>query len=188
MRKGLVGPGAGRDDQLLGSEGPIAGDDFHLASDFSNLGHSRLFKQGRTVRLSESPVGGVGASRHRDAGPFLVNALDLIVDPPLRPPAADLHCIYFLELHSGLGHSPPVIVKTDGAFGSAEIEPSGFEDQRLPRVFSESVPSLKRSLRQLHVVAPVIGEANNPAVILRPTASVTKGELFDAQHLGSEAL
>jgi hypothetical protein len=57
----------------------------------------------------------------------------------------------------------------------------------LPSVGGERVPGLVSQLGHLDVARGVIGEADDPAVILGATADMSELELLDSQNLWPEA-
>ena len=122
--------------------------------------------EGRTVVAGKAAMGGVGPRGHRDARSLLIERRHVLAQTPLRPAPHHLGSVELLEGDRGSFHRAPIILEADRGVGRGEIQPTGPEDELLAGVDLDLLPSLVGSLGQLDVGGGVIGQPDDPAVIL----------------------
>jgi CBS domain-containing protein len=139
------------------------------------------------MRLGHAEVRRVPPGGHRDPALRLEQAVDVVGHGELRPPPPDLRGIEPLEGNPGGGHAVAVAAERDSALARAEVESAGLEHQLLARILLHLRPRPVGVLGQLDVLRRVIGEPDDPRVVLRLAPHVPELELLEPQDLGAGA-
>ena len=127
-------------------------------------------------------VGRVAPRRHRDAAVLLEQPVDVVAEAPLRPAAHDLARIQPLVLHARRVHAVAVAAERNGALPRSEVEPAGPQHDLLPGIALQLRPGLVGELGQLDIAGGVVGEPDDPRVVLRLAPDVAQLELLQPEH------
>ena len=163
-----------------------AGGDAEFAAVLFDPRNGSIFHQRRPMLACESLVRRVAARRHRDSALRLIDAVDVVRECELRPPFHDLAGVEMLIGHIARGERVHVCLRRNRARTRCEIDASGNEHQGFAILLCYHVPTVVGAFRQLHVARRVIGEPNDPRMILRFAAPVSHLELFDAEDVFSD--
>ena len=129
-------------------------------------------------------MGRVPPGRHGDPALLLEEPVHIIGKTPLGPAPHDLAGVEPLVDDAGRVHAVAVTAQRDRAFPWPHVEPAGLEHHLLARVALQLRPRPERELGQLHVVRRVVGEADDPRVILRLAPHVAQLELLEPEDFG----
>ena len=154
---------------------PAAG---HLAE----AGDRGPLEQGRAAAAGESLVGGVAAVRVGDSGVRLVQPVMLVAEPPLRPAPADLGAGEVLERDVLGRHRVHVVVERDRSVARADVEAAGPGHDPGLALRLDLGPCRERPPREPDVVGSVVGQPDDPAVVLAGAVRVAELELLEAEH------
>ena len=110
-------------------------------------------------------MGHVAAIRVGDPALRLVHADHVVRESPRGPAPLDLRGIEQLERDVLGGEAVGVVGHRDRGIGGPQIEPAGDGDDPLVGLRLDDRPGCEGPLGEPDVVGPVVGEADDPAVI-----------------------
>jgi len=126
-------------------------------------------------------VGGVAAIRVGEARLRLEQAVMLVAQLPLRPSAHDLSPVELLVRDALRVHRRGVVAQRDRRVARSDVEAAGDRDDRLAGFLLDLRPGVVRAAGEADVVGPVVGQPDDPAVILRSAVDVAQLELLEPQ-------
>jgi threonine/homoserine/homoserine lactone efflux protein len=135
----------------------------------------------RAARAGQALVGGIGDRRVHEARVGLEEAVVRVGQAPLRPAASDLRPVEALVRDLLLVHGGGVVGEGDRRFARGHVEAAGHGDDALAGRLLDLGPGRVGALREPNVVGPVVGEPQDPRMVLRGAAVVAELELLEAQ-------
>ena len=122
----------------------------------------------RPVRVGEPAVG-------------LEQPMVPVVEPPLRPAPDDLGAVELLERDSLSAQAGDVVGERDRGIARGDVETAGPGDDPDAGLRLELGPRGVGPLREADVVRSVVGQADDPAVVLARPVDVAELELLEAE-------
>jgi hypothetical protein len=180
----VVGPGAGREHEAAGEDGPRVGDDVDAVAGRPDALDGDLLSHLRPPSPGQRHVHGVRPSGRHQPAVGLVHRPRPRGEAELRPAGGHLGGVELAVLDARVAHGVDARVEVGGAGrpGQRQVHGSGADDELEARLVLDLAPGVVGGADQRRVVPLRVGLADHPRVVLGRTPVVAEAELVQAEH------